>query len=120
MLLALVFALAGDGFDDRVKAAKALEDGAAGKAWQAALWDRIGNPATDALKGCIASNEPADRRAFTLVAVVDATGHTSRVAVRPTTPVASCFAGQFAAWVLPLPPGSPASYPVEIDVSIER
>jgi len=118
MLLALAFALAGDGFDDRVKAAKALEDGAAGKAWQAALWDRIGNPATDALKGCIASNEPADRRAFTLVAFVDATGHSSRVEVRPATPVASCFAGQFAAWVLPAPPKAP--YPVEIDVTIER
>lgn len=120
MLLALAFALAQDPFDHRVEAAKALEQGAEGKAWQGKLWDRIGDPATDALRDCIASNAPADTRAFTLVATVDPAGRTSDVAVRPGTPVANCFAGQFAAWTLPMPPKAPAPYPVEIDVTIDR
>lgn len=120
MLLALALALAGDTFDGRAQAAKALEGGAPGKAWQAALWDRIGDPATDALKDCIASNAPADKRAFTLVADVDATGRSSGVEVRPATPVARCFAGQFATWTLPAPPKAPAPYPVEIDVTMDR
>jgi hypothetical protein len=119
MLLALIFAFAGaDGFDARVQAAKALEVKPDGKAWQGTLWDRIGNPATDALKGCIASNAPADKRAFTLVAKVDAKGQTSDVAVQPATPVATCFAGQFATWSLPAPPKAPAPYPMEIDISM--
>lgn len=119
MLLALIFAFAGaDGFDARVQAAKALEAKPDGKAWQETLWDRIGNPATDALKGCIASNAPADKRAFTLVAKVDAKGQTSDVVVQPATPVATCFAGQFATWSLPAPPKAPAPYPMEIDISM--
>lgn len=119
MLLALMFAFAGaDSFDARVQAAKALEAKAEGKAWQEQLWDRIGNPATDALKGCIASNAPADKRAFTLVAVVDAKGQSSDVAVQPATPVATCFAGQFANWTLPAPPKAPKPYPMEIDISM--
>jgi hypothetical protein len=120
MLLALMFALAGaDGFDARVQAAKALEAKPEGKAWQAKLWDSVGNPATDALKGCIASNKPADKRAFTLVAVVDAKGQSSDAVVQPATPVATCFAGQFSAWRLPVPPKAPAPYPMEIDISME-
>lgn len=121
MLLALALALAaGDGFESRVQAAKALEKNAEGKAWQAAMWDRVGNPATDALKDCIASNAPADKRPFTLVANVNADGRTSEVDVRPATPVARCFTGQFAAWALPVPPKAPAPYPVEIDVTMDH
>ncbi|QWT21733.1 hypothetical protein KPL74_06920 [Bacillus sp. NP157] len=120
MLLAVMFALAGtDGLDARIQAAKALEAKADGKAYQAKLWDGIGNPATDALKSCIASNAPADKQPFTLVATVDAKGHPTDVAVRPATPVANCFAGQFAVWTLPVPPKAPAPYPIEIDVSMD-
>lgn len=120
MLFALALALAaGDGFDARVQAAKALEGKADGKAWQSAMWDRIGNPATDALKDCIASNAPADKRPFTLVAEVAADGRSGQVEVRPATPVARCFAGQFNAWTLPAPPKTPAPYPVEIDVTMD-
>ena len=119
MLLALMFAFTGaEGFDTRVQAAKALETKPDGKAWQAQLWDRIGNPATDALKGCIASNAPADKRAFTLVASIDAKGQSSEVVVNPATPVATCFAGQFANWSLPAPPKAPKPYPMEIDISM--
>ncbi|HXP00803.1 MAG TPA: peptidase C13 [Luteibacter sp.] len=120
MLLALALALAaGDGFDGRVHTAKALELKAEGKAWQSAMWDRIGNPATDALKDCIASNAPADKQPFTLVANVGTDGRSTDVDVRPATPVARCFAGQFAAWTLPVPPKAPAPYPVEIDVTMD-
>jgi len=119
MLLALIFAAAGaNGFDARVQAAKALEAKPEGKAWQAKLWDHIGNPATDALKGCIKSNAPADERPFTLVATVDAKGQTRDVVVQPATSVATCFAGQFSTWSLPAPPKAPAPYPVEIDISM--
>lgn len=121
MLLALAFALAADsGFDARVQAAKALEKNPEGKAWQGALWDKIGNPATDALKDCIASNSPADRTPFTIVATIDAKGRSSDVAVQPETPVAKCFTGQFAVWTLPPPPKKPAPYPFEIDVSMGK
>lgn len=122
MLLALAFvALTQDGtFDARIHTAKLLEANAEGKIWQGTLWDSIGNPATDALKGCIASNMPAaDRRPFTLVAKVAANGRTSDVDVRPRSAVATCFAGQFAAWTLPVPPKAPAPYPIEIDVSMD-
>lgn len=121
MLLALAFALATDSaFDARVQTAKLLENNVEGKLWQGKLWDSIGNPATDALKGCIASNMPAaDRRAFTLVAKVTADGRSSDVDVRPKSPVATCFAGQFATWTLPTPPKTPTPYPVEIDVTMD-
>jgi hypothetical protein len=119
MLLALALAVAGSGFETRVQAAKALEQTADGKTWQSALWDRVGNPATDALKDCIASNAPADRSPFTLVANVGKDGRSSNVDVRPATPVARCFTGQFAAWTLPVPPKAPAPYPVEIDVTMD-
>ncbi|HEY4092560.1 MAG TPA: peptidase C13 [Luteibacter sp.] len=119
MFLALIFAFAGaDGFDARVQAAKALETNAEGKAFQAKLWDKIGNPSTDALKGCIKSNAPADTQAFTLAAAVDAEGQTSHVVVQPATPVATCFAGQFSTWSLPAPPKTPRPYPIEIDITM--
>jgi hypothetical protein len=121
MLLALAFALAADGgFDTRVHTAKLLEANAEGKLWQGKLWDRIGNPATDALKGCIASNMPAaDRRPFSLVAKVSADGRSTEVDVRPKSTVATCFAGQFTTWTLPAPPKTPTPYPIEIDVTMD-
>ncbi|MDQ7994836.1 MAG: peptidase C13 [Luteibacter sp.] len=121
MLLALALALATDNaFDARVHTAKMLENNAEGKLWQGRLWDSIGNPATDALKGCIASNMPAaDRRPFTLVARVAADGRSSDVDVRPKSTVATCFAGQFATWTLPKPPKTPTPYPLEIDVTMD-
>lgn len=121
MLLALAFALAADsGFDARVQAAKVLEKNPEGKAWQASLWDKVGNPATDALKDCIASNAPADKTPFTIVATIDAKGRSSNVVVQPETPVSQCFTGQFSVWTLPLPPKTPAPYPFEIDVSMGK
>ncbi|KAF1009160.1 MAG: hypothetical protein GAK28_00793 [Luteibacter sp.] len=121
MLLALALALATDlGFDQRMHIAKALEAKPDGKAWQGAMWDHFGNPATDALRDCIASNAPADKRPFTLVANVGSDGRSTDVVVSPATPVASCFAGQFATWTLPTPPKSPAPYPIEVDVSMDK
>jgi hypothetical protein len=121
MLLALAFALAADNdFASRVAAAKALEKTTEGHAWQEALWTKIGNPATDALKDCVASNAPADKTPFTIVATIDAQGRSSNVQVQPETPVAKCFTGQFAVWTLPVPPKKPAPYPFEIDVSMGK
>jgi hypothetical protein len=123
MLLALLFAFAGngagaDGFDAHVRTAKALEGKPEGEAWQKKQAAALGGQMATALQGCITSNAPADKRAFVLVANVDATGRTSGVEVRPATPVATCFSGQFATWALPVPPKSPAPYPIEFDISI--
>ena len=107
-----------DGFDMRVHAAKMAEAAATGPAYQKTLWGRIGNPTTDAYKGCLASNKPADKSPFTLVLDLDAQGKPQRIAVQPATPVARCMAGQFAAWTFPAPPASPRPYPLEIDFSV--
>ncbi|WP_243040055.1 peptidase C13 [Dyella sedimenti] len=125
MLLLLALALqpspaAGDDFHARVTQAKLAEGAATGPAYQKQLWDRIGNPTTDAYKACLASNAPADKSPFTLVADVQADGHLARIEVQPRTPVAQCMAGQFVGWVLPVPPARPAPYPIEIDFSIKQ
>ena len=127
MPLLLAFALlsgaapqADGAFAARTTRAKLLEAGAAGTAYQQALWGRIGNPATDAYRGCIASNTPTRQTAFTLVADIDAHGKPGRIEVMPATPVATCMAGQFASWTLPPPPATPAPYPIEIDFSVKR
>lgn len=109
-----------DAFGQRVRRAHAAEVTAAGTAWQHQLWQRIGTPMTDALKSCLVSNAPADKAPFTLVADVDADGRPVGLAVQPSTALARCTAGQFAAWTLPLPPPTPRPYPIEIDVSISR
>jgi len=111
---------AGADFQTRVKQAKLAEGAATGPAYQKKMWDRIGNATTDAYKACLASNTPADKSPFTLVANVGADGRLSDIAVQPATPVANCMAGQFASWVLPAPPAMPAPYPVEIDFSIKE
>ncbi|WP_329742244.1 peptidase C13 [Dyella sp. A6] len=105
-------------FAARVAQARQLEAGTAGTAYQKALWGRIGNATTDVYKSCLASNAPADKRPFTLVAGVDADGTPRQLAVTPATPVATCMAGQFARWKLPTPPTQPKPYPIEIDFSI--
>jgi hypothetical protein len=126
MPIALAFALllgatpanGGDDFETRVHQAKMAEAAAAGPAYQKALWGKIGNPTTDAYKGCLASNKPADKSPFTLVLDVDAQGRPQHIAVQPTSKVATCMAGQFASWTLPPPPASPSPYPLEIDFSV--
>ncbi|HET6553549.1 MAG TPA: peptidase C13 [Dyella sp.] len=123
VLLALALQLApaaGSDFHARVTQAKLAEGAATGPAYQKQMWDRIGNPTTDAYKSCLASNAPADRSPFTLVADVMADGRLAQIEVQPQTPIARCMAGQFATWMLPAPPASPAPYPVEIDFSIKN
>jgi hypothetical protein len=105
-------------FETRVHAAKMAEAAATGPAYQKALWGKIGNPTTDAYKGCLAGNKPEDKSPFTLVLDVDAQGRPQRVVVQPATRVATCMAGQFADWTFPVPPASPKPYPLEIDFSI--
>jgi len=110
----------GADFHARVRQAKLAEGAATGPDYQKTMWDHIGNATTDAYKACLASNTPADKSPFTLVANVSADGHLTDIAVQPATPVAGCMAGQFASWVLPAPPAMPAPYPVEIDFSIKN
>ena len=109
-----------DVFTARVQHAKMAESGATGPAYQKQFWAKVGNPMTDALKACLASNAPADKSAFTLVADISPDGHPLNVQVRAPTPVARCLAGQFSAWTFPAPPKLPDSgnYPIEIDVSM--
>jgi hypothetical protein len=110
----------GDDFHDRVTQGRLAEAAATGPAYQKALWAKIGNPMTDALKACIARNAPADKSPFTLVADVGADGRPAHIDVQPATPLATCLASSFVTWTLPAPPGQPAPYPIEIDVSITR
>lgn len=109
-----------DTFAARVQRAKMVEAGATGPAYQKPFWAKIGNPMTDALKACLASNAPADKSPFTLVADITPDGRPLNVDVRAPTPVAKCLAGQFAAWTFPTPPklSDSINYPIEIDVSM--
>lgn len=109
-----------DAFSARVQRAKMVEAGPTGPAYQKQFWAKIGNPMTDALKACLASNAPADKSPFTLVADISSDGHPLRVDVRAPTPVAKCLAGQFSAWTFPTPPklSDSADYSIEIDVSM--
>ncbi|HEX7731642.1 MAG TPA: peptidase C13 [Rhodanobacter sp.] len=118
LLLGATPAHGGDDFETRVQQAKMAEAAATGPAYQKALWGKIGNPTTDAYKGCLAADKPADKSPFTLVLDVDAHGRPQRIAVRPASKVATCMAGQFAGWTLPVPPAAPAPYPLEIDFSV--
>jgi len=120
MLLGATPAAADNSFANRVMQGKMIEAGTTGPAYQKALWGKIGDPTTDALKGCIASNAPADKSPFTLVADVQASGKPTRIEVLPPTPVATCLAGQFATWTLPAPPAKPSPYTIEIDFSITQ
>lgn len=109
-----------DTFNARVQRAKMIEAGTTGPAYQKQFWAKTGNPMTDALKACLASNAPADKSPFTLVADISPAGRPLNVEVRAPTPVAKCLAGQFSAWTFPAPPKLPdsANYPIEIDVSM--
>jgi len=113
-------ATSNDTFNARVQRAKMVEAGATGPAYQKQFWAKTGNPMTDALKTCLASNAPADKSPFTLVADISPDGRPLNVEVRVPTPVAKCLAGQFSAWTFPAPPKLPDSidYPIEIDVSM--
>jgi hypothetical protein len=125
MSVLLAFALqlspaAGTDFHTRMTQAKLAEGAATGPAYQKQMWDRIGNPTTDAYKSCLASNTPADKSPFTLVADVLPDGKLARIEVQPQIAVAKCMAGQFGSWTLPAPPAHPAPYPIEIEFSIKN
>ena len=125
ILLAIALQLAAlphtdDAFAARVTRGKLVEVGPTGPAYQKALWDQITAPTTTALKSCIASNAPADKSPFTVVADVRPDGRPTRVLAEPATPVANCLAGWMASQVLPVPPklADGSVYPIEIDFSI--
>jgi hypothetical protein len=109
-----------DTFMARVTRGKMIEANSTGPAYQKQFWAKARGPMTDTLRGCIASNMPADKSPFTLVADISPDGHALNVEVRAPTPVATCLAGQFSAWTFPAPPKLPDSvnYPIEIDVSM--
>jgi hypothetical protein len=113
-------AASSDDFSARVQRAKMLETAAAGPAYQKQFWDKTKQPMTTALRGCIASNMPADKSPFVLVADISPDGHPLKVDVRAPTPVARCLAGEFSLWTFPVPPKASGStdYPIEIDVSM--
>lgn len=114
-----VSAAPADEFVTRVTQAKLTEGSLTGPDYQKKLWAKIGNPTTDALKGCIKSLPHANRAPFTLVADVQPNGSLTRVEVRPTTDVATCLLSQFAAWTVPPPPEDPKPYPIEVDFTLE-
>ena len=78
-----------ESFSARVLRGKLVEAGAGGAAYQKQLWDRITDPVTELLKACIASNAPADKSPFTVVADLSPDGKPGRVDAQPATPVAS-------------------------------
>jgi hypothetical protein len=109
-----------EGFAARVTRGRLVEVGPTGPAYQKALWAQITGPMTTALRHCLASNAPADRSPFTLVADVAADGRATHAAAEPATPVANCMAAWLASTALPTPPklADQPVYPIEIDVSI--
>ncbi len=107
-----------DDFSMRVQQAKLSEAAKGGSEYQKKMWDAIGDRTTDALKSCIASLPKPNKAPFTLVADVQADGSLGRVEVRAPTDVATCLLSRFATWKLPVPPASPAPYPIEVDFSI--
>ena len=120
LLLGAPQGVSGDSFATRVMQGKLVEAGNTGAAYQKQLWDRINDPFAAALKACIASNAPADKSPFTVVADVSPDGEPGRIDVQPATPVANCLATSLGKMALPAPPRLPdrATYPIEIDVSI--
>ena len=107
-------------FHARVTQSKLAESASTGPAYQKQMWERIGNPTTDAYKACLAGVQDADKGPFTLVADVGADGRLARIAVQPETAVARCMASHFTSLMLPAPPATPAPYPVEVDFSIKH
>lgn len=105
-------------FHTRAALARQAEHAATGPAYQKAMWEKIGNPTTDAYRSCLQSNQ-MDATPFSLVADVAADGHLEHLAVLPATAVARCMAGQYASWQLPAPPAQ-APYPIVIDFSIKK
>lgn len=126
MFIALALALlqgaapasAGNDFATRVQQAKLAEAATTGAAYQKALWGQIGKPTADAYKACILADKATGKAPFTLVLDTDAQGKPQHIEVQPVTPVASCMAGHFARWTLPVPPAAPAPYPLEVDFSV--
>lgn len=120
VMLSAPQAPAADSFSARVLRGKLVEAGFGGQAYQKQMWQQINDPVTELLKACIASNAPADKSPFTVVADLSPDGKPERIEARPATPVARCFANGFGKIALPPPPKLPDStaYPIEIDVSI--
>ena len=120
LLLSAPQGTSADNFATRVTQGKLVEAGNTGPAYQKQLWDQVTDPFAAALKACIASNAPADKSPFTVVADVSPDGKPHRIDVQPATPVANCFVISLGKMTLPAPPKLPdsATYPIEIDVSI--
>lgn len=104
-------------FQTRASIARQSEHAATGPGYQKAMWEKIGNPTTDAYGACLKSNL-MDQTPFTMVADVMEDGRLAHLVVRPESGVAKCMAGQFANWQLPAPPAAP--YPIVIDFSIKK
>lgn len=104
-------------FDARVHAAKMAEAAATGPAYQKALWGQIDGSTAAAYKACL-TRSGNDKTPFTLVLDADAHGKPQNLAVQPATAVATCMATHFAGLTLPVPPATPAPYPLEIDFSV--
>ena len=63
--LTAVQTTAGESFSARVLRGKLVEAGVGGPEYQKQMWERINDPVTELLKGCIASNAPVDKSPFT-------------------------------------------------------
>jgi len=108
-------------FDDRVRQAKQLEDTNDGKAYQEALWKKVGTYTAKAMQRCFPREAPPDTTSFTLVGDLGADALLHRVEVRPATAMSRCFAVSFA--LAPFPPAPHAflrnGLPLEIDMQIK-
>ncbi|GAB1597232.1 hypothetical protein [Lysobacter claricitrinus] len=102
-------------FDARVAAAKAAVATRPGFIYDTAMVPAVHH----ALVPCVPKGtDPARGGDFVLVADVDRGGHASNIDVRPSSPLARCFARTFAALALRPPPltaGQPR-YPVVVEM----
>ena len=119
--LVATIAIAAD-LSKRVAEAKAEIATALGAKYDEKLGPFIG----EAKRSCIppGTTAPENLGNFTFIARVGLDGKQREVEVEPSTRVATCFKGRFAAFTLPTPPGSVGSregttgYPIVVEMKI--
>lgn len=102
-------------FAERKAKAEAVErTHGASQYWRSGLFPRLAPQMHAALQACLQA-ENADRKTFTLLADVEASGKLSKVDVYPETNTAKCFSVRASKFVVDPPPSTlPCPFPVVV------